>query len=250
MNLIPAILISLGLTLSSTAEVPILNQYVLQAVKSMPKGYGYEASQRAVDRLAANVTLKDKSIQQNLKGARASFCSGATYMVFLRVIDQLQKNKSITINEKNLKRYSDIGVKDGEEIFGRWNANGPGTAKLFSDLGCGVNFTSYEHAKPGDFMKIWWTSAIGEKEKGHLVVYLGHTKNSVKYWSSNQPFGYGSKTVARSKIKHTLFSRFTRHDRLSKASSLSKKNQFLADMLRKDFSWAQVVQQCKVRKTP
>ena len=216
----------------------------------MPKGRGYEASQKAVDRLAANVTLKNDVIHQNLKGARASFCSGATYMVFLRVIDQLQNNQSITLNKKQLTRFADIGVKDGEEIFGRWNANGPGTAKLFTELGCGVNFTSYEHAQPGDFMKVWWTTAIGGKERGHLVVYLGHTKDSVKFWSSNQPSGYGSKSVARSRIKHTLFSRFTRHDKLTQASSISKKNQFLSDMLRKDFSWAQVVQQCKVSKTP
>lgn len=242
--------ISLLISQACLAEIPILNQYVLAAVKSMPSGGGYEASQKAVDRLAASVTLKDGTIRQDTKACEKSFCSGATYLVFLRVIDQLQKNKSLTLSEKNLKRYANLGVQDGEEIFGRWNANGPGTAKLFTELGCGVSFTSYDYAQPGDFMKVWWTDAIGGKERGHLVVYLGHTKDSVKFWSSNQPGGYCTKSVARSRIKHTLFSRLTRHDRLTKASSLSKKNQFLADMLRKDFSWAQVVSQCKVKTTP
>lgn len=232
------------------AKVPDLNQYVLQAVKSMPEGCGYEASQRAVDRLATSVSVKDGRIHHNLNASKASFCSGATYLVFLRVIDRLQKNKTIQLSDKQLARFVDIDVDDGEEIFGRWNANGPGTAKLFAELGCGVNFTPYEHARPGDFMKVWWTTAIGGKERGHLVVYLGHTKTNVKFWSSNKPGGYGIKTVPRSRIKHTLFSRLTRYDRFTKSLSLSKKNQFLADMLSKEFSWAQIVKQCKVRTTP
>lgn len=243
-------LISLLLSQFSLAEIPILNQYVLQAVKSMPTGGGYEASQKAVDRLAASVTLKGDTISQNTQACGKSFCSGATYLVFLRVLDQLQKNNSLTLSQKNLQRYADLGVKDGHEIFGRWNANGPGTAKLFTELDCGVNFTSYPHARPGDFMKIWWTDAIGRRERGHLVVYLGHTAKTVKFWSSNQPSGYGTKTVPRSRIHHTLFSRLTRHDRLTRASALSPKNQFLADMLRKDFSWAEVARRCKVKTTP
>ena len=246
---IPLILLLVS-TFLTQAEVLDLNQYVLQAVASMPEGCGYEASQRAVDRLAASVSVKDGRIHQNLNASKASFCSGATYLLFLRVIDQLQKNKTIQLSEKQLARFADIDVDDGEEIFGRWNANGPGTAKLFAELGCGANFTLYEHAEPGDFMKIWWTTAIGGKERGHLVVYLGHTKTSVKFWSSNQPAGYGIKTVPRSRIKHTLFSRLTRHDHFAKSLNLSKKNQFLADMLRKDFTWDQVVKQCQVRSTP
>jgi hypothetical protein len=246
---LPLFLLS-ALVLPSIAELPVLNQYVLAAVKSMPSGGGYEASQKAVDRLAANVSYQDGTIHQNLKSSKASFCSGATYIVFLRTIEKLRANNLLTLSGKQLQRYAKIGVQDGEDLFGRWNANGPGTAKLFTELGCGVNFTSFAHANPGDFMKIWWTDAIGKHERGHLVVYLSHTKKSVKFWSSNQPSGYGSKTVSRSRIKHALFSRLTRHDRLAKASGLSKKNQFLADMLRKDFTWTQVVKACRVRQTP
>jgi hypothetical protein len=245
-----ALLILFSLLLVCRGEIPALNQYILAAVKSMPSGGGYEASQKAVDRLAANVSYRDGAIHQNLKSSKASFCSGATYMVFLRAMEKMRANKSLTLTGKQLQRYARIGVPDGEDIFGRWNANGPGTAKLFTELNCGVNFTSFPHAKPGDFLKIWWTDAIGKRERGHLVVYLGHTKENVKFWSSNQPSGYGTKTVPRSRIKHALFSRLTRHDRLTKASALSKTNQFLADMLRKDFTWDQVVKACNVRPTP
>lgn len=216
----------------------------------MPDGGGYEASQKAVDRLAASVTLEDGVIRQDLKAAKASFCSGATYLVLLRVIEQHRQARALALSDKSLSRYADLGVKDGEEVFGRWNANGPGTAKLFTDLKCGINFTSYAHARPGDFMKMWWTEAIGGKERGHLVIYLGTADDQVHFWSSNQPNGYGRKSVAKSKIKHVIFSRLTRIDRLNNAAKLSPSDQFLADMLRKDFTWDQVSKACKVQETP
>jgi hypothetical protein len=32
------------------------------------------------------------------------------------------------------------GQRDGEGIWGRWNANGPGTARLFHEMNLGENF--------------------------------------------------------------------------------------------------------------
>lgn len=231
-------------------KAPVLNRHVLAAVRSMPDGGGYQASQEAVDRLADGVTFQNGRIAQNLKTIGPSFCSGATYLVFLRVIAQLQKQGALELSPKDLARLSLLGVKDGEEIFGRWNANGPGVAKLFADLGCGANFTSWDHAQPGDFLKLWWTDAIGARERGHLVVYLGHTPTEVTFWSSNQPDGYGRKSVPRQKIKRALFSRLTDHRRLARVRKLPLTDPFLADMLRKDFTWARVTKSCRVGKTP
>lgn len=216
----------------------------------MPDGGGYEASQEAVDRLADGVKFRDGRIDQNLKAVGPSFCSGATYLVLLRVIEQLRSQGALTLSRQTLVRLADLDVKDGVEIFGRWNANGPGAAKLFADLGCGVNFTSWAHAQPGDFLKIWWTEAIGGRERGHLVVYLGHSPTEVTFWSSNQPHGYGRKSVSRKKIKHALFTRLTDHRRLAKVRKLPPTDPFLADMLGKDFTWARVTNACRVRKTP
>lgn len=239
------LLCSCGLAAEEPLTTP-LNTYVLAAVKSMPKGKGYDASQTAVDRLAASVSLKDSRFREDLDQAAASFCSGATYIVFLRTIDLLQEKNQLRLSQQALSRYANLAVKDGEEIFGRWNANGPGTAKLFTELKCGSNFTSYEKALPGDFMKIWWTAEIGGRERGHSVIYLGTEGDKIRYWSSNLPNGYGEDVVPKSKIKRVLFSRFSRHDRLEKAAGLSPKNAFLADMLTKPFTWEQVVQECRV----
>jgi hypothetical protein len=247
----PFLILATCIALPSCAQVATspaakidTNPAILAALKSMPPGGGYEASQAAVDRLAASVTLKSGIIHQDTKACGKSFCSGATYLVFLRVLNQLK------LPENKLTRYANLGVQDGEEIFGRWNANGPGTAKLFTDLECGVNFTSYSHAQPGDFLKMWWTDAIGAKERGHLVVYLSQTPTTVTSWSANQPNGYGKKTTPKSKIKHHLFSRLTTPQNLIKANTLSKKDPFLANMLTKDFTWPQIKKACQVRPTP
>lgn len=220
------------------------NDSVVAAIRSMPHGKGYEASQKAVDRLAANVSLKGSRFEQDFKGIGPTFCSGATYLVFLKSIEQY------ALPKKALALLADLDAKDGEKVFGRWNANGPGTAKLFADLGCGVNFTSFESARPGDFLKLWWTEAIGGKERGHLVVYLGHNDQEVTFWSANEPGGYGRKSVRRKQIKHHLFSRLTRPSRLPRVTRLSSSDPFLADMLRRDFTWSQVVRECRVSNTP
>ncbi len=227
-----------------------INSLILTSVRSMPKGYGYDASQAAVDRLASSVSLENGIIKQDLKAAKSTFCSGATYLIFLRTIEQLRLRNSTLLPEGKYARFAKLGAKDGEEIFGRWNANGPGTAKLFADLKCGINFTSYDHAYPGDFMKMWWTNAIGKKERGHSVIYLGSYGDQIHYWSANHPKGYGCKSVAKSKIKHVLFSRLTNPAKLVNAHLLAPRDAFLEDMLRKDFTWQQISQSCKIKVRP
>ena len=221
----------------------------------MPQGGGYLASKKAIVNLQNGVALSDQGISTKPKVASPSFCSGATYLVFLKVINKLIENGSLKMTGRQRWEFLKIDeVPDGYGIWGRWNANGPGTAKLFAELKCGKNFTSYDHALPGDFMKIWWTEEIGGKERGHLVVYLGammkNGKKHIRFWSSNIPGGYGEKVVALTDIKHVLFSRFENHRQLAKAGSLPEKNRFLEDMLRKSFTWKQVAKECRVHTTP
>ncbi len=85
------------------------------------------------------------------------------------------------------------------------------TARLFYELGLGRNFTDIREARPGDFLKVFWTDAVGQNERGHSVIYLGTEivdgQEMVKYWSSNKPDGMGTRSVSRKKIAWMLFSR-------------------------------------------
>ena len=220
---------------STGSAAPDFNSKILSAIRTMPTGGGYDGSDATKNLLHGACNLTDGSIGVNANRAKPSFCSGATYLVLL---------KGLGSGSPSL--IPEIDHKDGHGVFGRWNANGPGAAKLVADLGAGKNFTSWDAARPGDFLKIWWTDKIGGSERGHHVVYLGHDANSVRFWSSNQPGGYGTKSVPRSDCKRVLFTRITNPEKFSAVRKLPATDPWLARMLREDFTWAEVVAKCRV----
>ena len=140
------------------------------------------------------------------------------------------------------------GQRDGEGIWGRWNANGPGTARLFYELGLGRNFDDFAEAERGDFMKIFWSPEVGRAEHGHSVIFLGMEKKMgldyVRYWSSNIPFGYGEKSVLRSKIVHAIFSRLIAPEKLSDIATVPRVDPYLASLLRVRSSYEEARAKC------
>ena len=72
-------------------------------------------------------------------------------------------------------------------------------------LGAGINFEDWRKARPGDFMKIFWTDRIGRRESGHLTVLVKDGGDQVTFWSSNIPDGYGARTVPKSRIRRVIF---------------------------------------------
>jgi hypothetical protein len=230
----------LGLFSTACVSRPVgatadFNSKVLAAVRTMPGGGGYDGSDPTKNLLNGACGISDGKILVNANRAKPSFCSGATYLVLLKALERGPE-----------ELLPEIDQKDGHGVFGRWNSNGPGTAKLVTDLGAGKNFTSWDEARPGDFLKIWWTEKIGGRERGHLVVYLGHDAETVRFWSSNQPVGYGAKSVPREDCKRVLFTRITRPERFANADSLPAVDLWLARMLREDFAWKEVVRKCAV----
>ncbi|MGE9271227.1 MAG: hypothetical protein ACQKBU_10525, partial [Verrucomicrobiales bacterium] len=121
------------------------NAELLAAVKTMPTGGGYDGSDRTKNLLHTACEWQGDKIEVRAEQAKPSFCSGATYLLLL---EALNGGKPSWIPE--------IDHQDGHGMFGRWNANGPGAAKLVADIGAGKNFTSWDEARPGDFLKIWW----------------------------------------------------------------------------------------------
>ena len=235
---------SLGKTSAPLREqLPGINIYIIQAVNKMPSGGGYATSQEAFKRLRNEAIVWNEATQRLIlrpERATPSFCSEACYLVLLQ---------ALMAWEKHFPQYrlpSSVWQKmavsdpqhDGEGPWGCVNANGPGLAKWISDLGAGINFSQPQSAKPGDFLKIFWTEEIGAKEFGHLVVFIAYGRKPedgtlcIRFWSSNKDRGYGINTVPISSIKRMIFTRITNPVAFRKIETLPEKDQWLTDLLK------------------
>ena len=150
-----------------TTDPAPYNSLILQQIHTMPQAGGYSASHAATQRLVGAVSL-DRTNGFNVEASQAepSYCSGATYLVFLKTIDVLARRGLVSADDRTLASLLINGQRDGEGVWGRWNANGPGTARLFHELRLGENFSDFSQAQPGDFMKIFWSNAVGRREHG------------------------------------------------------------------------------------
>lgn len=222
------------------------NNVVLEQIRQMPQGKGYSASRVATIRLQSAAHFESGKFFIIPDKAAPSYCSGATYLVFIKTIEALRARDALDLDLATLERLIVRGQRDGEGIWGRWNANGPGTARLFHELRLGKNFDDFARAQAGDFMKIFWSPEVGRAEHGHSVIYLGMEKKPegdyVRFWSSNIPTGYGEKSVPRSKIVHAIFSRFEAPENLSRA--LAPIDNYLASLLSTRSTYAEAKTKC------
>ena len=226
------------------------NALVLQEIRTMPAFGGYSADHQASVKLGSAVSLGGPDGME-IEAARAqpSYCSGATYLVFLKTVKALVARGELPADERVLSPLLITGQRDGQGVWGRWNANGPGTARLFYELNLGPNFSDFAAAQPGDFMKIFWSDAVGRREHGHSVIFLGTERvngvESVRFWSSNLHAGYSEKTVPRSRIKAAIFSRLLNPANVARAETLGERpDPYLASLLSADSNLAEVRQEC------
>jgi len=231
-----------------------LNELVLQAVASMPTGGGYATIPTSFKNLHQALSLQKGSLVVRASSATPSFCSEATYLVFLKTIQTLQEQKKLFLEEGQLNALLPHHESDGHGFWGCWNANGPGVARLFYVWDLGPNFTDLSLAEPGDFLKIFWTDAIGSSEHGHSVIYLGiEQKGGITYlncWSSNKPDGYGKRSYPLSRVHHLIFSRLKNPASIAHAIPLTRTDSFLASLLFHPTSWAEVKKLCAIRVNP
>jgi len=222
------------------------NDLVLEQVTKMPKGGRYSVSHFAKIRLESSAHFESGKFF--IIPAGPSFCSGATYLVFIRTIEALRERGQLWLDYGTLERLIIRDQHDGEGIWGRWNANGPGTARLFHELRLGRNFDNIDQAQPGDFMKIFWSRAVGRNEHGHSTIFLGMENRPdgqyVRYWSSNVPSGYGEKSVPRSKIAYALFSRLETPGNLERITAAPLVDTYLASLLRSRSSISEAGAKC------
>lgn len=223
------------------------NRMILEQIQRIPAKGGYSVQDPAFDGLRAAIQPGTPYLRLNQEDARPSFCSSATYLVLLQVLNQLADAGELEL-APDIQQLLLVGdpQPDGHGVWGRWNANGPGAARLLHLTGMGQSFTDLEKARPGDFLKIFWSKEVGREERGHLVVYLGtgHNANgesTIRFWSSNQPDGYGVKAVPISSIGHLLFTRLTRPENIKSVRSLPPVDEYLSTLLTKPSSFEEAV---------
>jgi hypothetical protein len=224
------------------------NDTVLQQINDMPTGGRYSASRVATIRLQSAAHFESGKFFILPSAASPSYCSGATYLVFMKTIEAARAAGSLRLDLATLEQLIIRNQRDGEGVWGRWNSNGPGTARLFYELGLGKNFDDFEKAMPGDFMKIFWSPEVGRLEHGHSVIFLGTEKkyglDYVRFWSSNIPLGYGVKVVPRTKIAHAIFSRLETPANLARINSIAQTDSYLASLLRRRSSFNEAKAKC------
>lgn len=241
----------IGLTLfASIASAANYNALILDQVRKMPSGGKYSTSHVAKIKLQSAAHFESGKFFVIPTKPYVSFCSGATYLVFIKTIEELRDRGDLQLDFATLNQLIIRDQHDGEGVWGRWNANGPGTARLFYSLGLGRNFTDFEQAQPGDFMKIFWNNNVGRRESGHSVIFLGTTRHLdgeyVRFWSSNIGMGYGEKEVPRSKIANAIFSRLEMPANLTRIQSAPVTDSYLGSLLRKKSNFAEARQKCGI----
>jgi hypothetical protein len=242
----PCGVIAALLLFSQAALAADYNNVVLEQVKQMPQGGRYSVSRFAKIRLQSSAHFESGKFF--IVPAGPSFCSGATYLVFIRTLEALRARGELNLEFATLEKLIIRDQRDGEGIWGRWNANGPGTARLFNELRLGRNFDNFEQAKPGDFMKIFWSRQVGKNEHGHSTIFLGMENRPdgqyVRFWSSNVPSGYGEKDVPRSKIAYAIFSRLETPANLARINNAPVVDTYLASLLRTRSSISEAGSKC------
>jgi len=232
-----------------------INETLIQTFKEMPQGGTYSTGQNAFESLFNRIKIVNHKLNVDHLSAGPSFCSSATYVVLMKTLEKLVARRQIALERNILPKFSikdESGnwLADGFGVWGRWNANGPGTAGLFFDLDLGDNFAddNFKHAKPGDFLKMFWTwgQGVGKLEKGHSVIFTGvepvnaqgAAVEKVCFWSSHgyedgRESGFGEKCVPRSDVQNMIFSRLTRPENFRNISSPRYKheNKYLSSLL-------------------
>ncbi len=209
----------------------------------MPSGGGYSVSAEAGAKFRAAVTVRLDGLSVDARGASPSYCSSATYLVLVKVLEEAQRAGRIRLGADALAAIAPSPQADGVGVWGRWNANGPGAARLINTLGAGRNFTDFSAARPGDFLKIFWRDAVGRYERGHLVVFLGMENDGgipkVRFWSSNKPGGYGEKSVKRSEIARAIFTRLDDPGQFAKVVEMPRADGYLSTLLERESSFVE-----------
>lgn len=201
-------------------------QAMLTAIASFPEHGGYYTGGRPNELFAKTtwrglheayqMTPADERPRFDPWLAQPSFCSSATYGVFIKALLLWDTRGKIKREAwVNMKPYVGIadelnpdgfGQDDGVGFWGRANANGPSLGVLVHELGAGYSFTAYRGAKsernketsderyltdaewcaldvwsravPGDLMKIFWNRNESRHSDSGAIIGCNDDRNA------------------------------------------------------------------------
>jgi len=151
---------------------------------------------------------------------KSSYCSGATYTVFIETLNSLYPNGAEKISSdrlESLRMQEKDGSRreDGVQFWGHWNDDGFGNHfALVQYSGMGEPIDP-KNALPGDFVNINWKSGLG-----HSAIFLSFftdengTKRILYFSSQPATNGLGDQSSPLDKITTVKFVRLTHPDRV------------------------------------
>ncbi len=184
--------------------------------QSAPDGGGYFIGIKAnppESPIGYNLKLLGNEL---LKAPRTtSYCSGASYAVFIEALNLIFANEEKKISDENIEAIR-LQEPDGSrreddiKFWGKWNTNGYGNhIALVQYSGIGKQISAKE-ARPGDFVNISWKNG-----NGHSTVFLGwyidedKDTNMVYFSSQKATNGIGDQIVDVKSIAEVMFVRLT-----------------------------------------
>ncbi len=231
------------------------NTMILEIIEGLPKGGGYDVRASRVVLPVISVHQLGARLGMYVRDGHPSHCTSAAYAVYTHLVARLHNSGKINLSVDHIRSLQAVKTKpdgtsmfDGQGPFWIFNANGAGVAAFLKHTGTGISFRddALLHARPGDFLKIFWNENVGietyknggvnrsKSEKGHQVVFTGRKTiagiDMICFWGSQkqgktkrgkrkqvryfaaQPGGkvhngYGEVCRPRDDIKHMIFSR-------------------------------------------
>ena len=116
----------------SAAQGLTFNDTILEQINQMPVGGRYSASRVATIRLQSAAHFESGKFFILPSAASPSYCSGATYLVFMKTIEAARASGALHLDLPTLEQLIIRNQRDGQGIWGRWNANGPGNSAIVS----------------------------------------------------------------------------------------------------------------------
>ena len=90
-----------------------LNEIILRQVRKMPVGGKYSASRAATIRLQSAAHFESGKFFILPDAASPSYCSGATYLVFMKTIEELRDRGQLQLDYETLDQLMIRGQRDG-----------------------------------------------------------------------------------------------------------------------------------------